>query len=136
MQISELKVAEISEATALWRSVELTRPWNDPEADARKALENQSSTILVGHHEQQLIATAMVGFDGHRGWLYYVAVHPEMQGQGLGQEIIGAATRWLAERGVPKVQLMVRTENAGVIEFYERLGYEPQDVLVLGKRLG
>jgi ribosomal protein S18 acetylase RimI-like enzyme len=89
----------------------------------------------VGHHEQQLIATAMVGFDGHRGWLYYVAVHPEMQGQGLGQEIIGAATRWLAERGVPKVQLMVRTENAGVIEFYERLGYEPQDVLVLGKRL-
>ncbi|GAA2958247.1 GNAT family acetyltransferase [Glutamicibacter bergerei] len=136
MQISELKLTEIGEATALWRSVELTRPWNDPEADARKTLENQSSTILAGRHEQRLVATAMVGFDGHRGWLYYVAVQPGMQGQGFGQEIMGAASRWLAEQGVPKVQLMVRTENTDVIGFYERLGYEAQEVVVLGKRLG
>lgn len=135
MEISELKVTEIGQATALWQSVEITRPWNDPASDARKALENQSSTIFAGRHERRLVATAMVGFDGHRGWLYYVAVHPELQGQGFGQQIIGAASRWLAERGVPKVQLMVRTENNGVIRFYERLGYEAQDVVVLGKRL-
>ncbi len=77
----------------------------------------------------------MVGFDGHRGWLYYVAVHPDMQGQGFGQQIIEAASRWLAEQGAPKVQLMVRTENTDVIGFYERLGCEAQDVVVLGKRL-
>ncbi|PRB67602.1 GNAT family acetyltransferase [Arthrobacter sp. MYb213] len=135
MEIRELEVPEIGQATALWQSVEITRPWNDPTSDAHKALENQSSTILAGHHEQRLVATAMVGFDGHRGWLYYVAVHPDMQGQGFGQQIIEAASRWLAEQGVPKVQLMVRTENTDVIGFYERLGYEAQDVVVLGKRL-
>ncbi|PRA02419.1 GNAT family acetyltransferase [Arthrobacter sp. MYb229] len=135
MQISELQMNGLAEVVALWQRVELTRPWNVPLADAEQALRNESSTILVGHRDGALLASAMGGFDGHRGWLYYVAVRPESQGQGLGQQIVGAATDWLRRRSVPKVQLMVRSENSQVIRFYEQQGYETQDIVVLGKRL-
>ncbi|WP_404289788.1 GNAT family acetyltransferase [Glutamicibacter arilaitensis] len=135
MQISELQLKVIVEVVSLWQRVELTRPWNDPLADAKQALHNESSTILVGRRDGELLSSAMVGFDGHRGWLYYVAVQPESQGQGLGQQIVEAATQWLRQRSVPKMQLMVRSENSQVIRFYEQQGYETQDIVVLGKRL-
>lgn len=135
MQISELSVEAVPDAVSLWDRVGLTRPWNDPFSDAKRALRGQSSTILSGWIEENLAATAMVGHDGHRGWLYYVAVEPSMQGNGLGQKIMQEAATWLGTREVPKVQLMVRAENAAVVRFYEQLGYEDQNVVVLGKRL-
>ncbi|MBF6671224.1 GNAT family acetyltransferase [Glutamicibacter halophytocola] len=135
MQISKLAEEQIPQAVALWEATGLTRPWNDPCADALRALETSTSTVLAASEGSKVIATAMVGHDGHRGWLYYVAVDPRRQGSGLGAQVVQAASEWLAQRGVPKVQLMVREENAAVRGFYERLGFEDQHVVVLGKRL-
>ncbi|MER8024969.1 GNAT family acetyltransferase [Glutamicibacter protophormiae] len=135
MEIIELSETWVDQAVELWERTGLTRPWNDPQADARKALASTDSTILGLVHGQRLIATAMAGDDGHRGWLYYVAVDPGSQGQGCGQRIVEAAAQWLRTRGTVKVQLMVRTGNDAVTQFYEKLGYERQEVSVLGKRL-
>jgi ribosomal protein S18 acetylase RimI-like enzyme len=95
-----------------------------------------SSTILAGAIGQELVATAMVGHDGHRGWVYYLAVRPDRQGGGLGARMVRAAEAWLGERDVPKVNLMVRETNPAVLGFYERLGYADAAVRVLGRRLG
>ena len=135
MEIIELSETWVDQAVELWERTGLTRPWNDPQADACKALAGTDSTILGLVHGQRLIATAMAGDDGHRGWLYYVAVDPGSQGQGCGQRIVEAAAQWLRTRGTVKVQLMVRTGNDAVTQFYEKLGYERQEVSVLGKRL-
>lgn len=135
MEIIELSETWVDQAVELWERTGLTRPWNDPQADARKALAGTDSTILGLVRGQRLIATAMAGDDGHRGWLYYVAVDPGSQGQGCGQRIVEAAAQWLRTRGTVKVQLMVRTGNDAVTQFYEKLGYERQEVSVLGKRL-
>ncbi|UYQ78386.1 GNAT family acetyltransferase [Glutamicibacter sp. JL.03c] len=135
MQICELREALIPDAVALWENTGLTRPWNDPCADARRALETATSTVLAMIDDEQVLATVMAGHDGHRGWLYYVAVDPQRQGFGLGATMVDAACNWLTARGVPKVQLMVREENAAVRGFYERLGFQDQQVVVLGKRL-
>jgi len=135
MQISELTEEQIPQAVALWEGTGLTRPWNDPYADALRALETSSSTVLAASEGSKVIATAMVGHDGHRGWLYYVAVDPQAQRTGLGTQMVQAASDWLTQHGVPKVQLMVRNENTAVRGFYERLGFVDQEVVVLGKRL-
>lgn len=135
MEITELAENQIPQAAALWEEVGLTRPWNDPVADARRALGSPSSTVLAIAEGNLLQATVMVGHDGHRGWLYYLAVDPVLQGQQLGRSLVQAASTWLQERGVPKVQLMVREENAGAVQFYRHLGYEEQKVVVLGKAL-
>lgn len=84
---------------------------------------------------EQLVATAMAGFDGHRGWLYYVAVDPEQQSRGIGRKIVQQASDWLRDHGAVKVQLMVRSENAKVVDFYTAQGFEDANVVVLGKRL-
>jgi len=120
---------------ALWGRCGLTRPWNDPDADLSLALAGASSTVLVGRRQGTVVATAMVGFDGHRGWIYYLAVDPDLQRQGLGRAMMDAADAWLRDRGVPKLQLMVREDNAAALEFYARLGLERQAVVVLGRRL-
>lgn len=135
MQISQLTAQQINQAVAPWEATGLTRPWNDPYADAQRALDTPTSTVLAVIEEDKVVSTAMVGHDGHRGWLYYVAVDPLKQGTGLGSTMVQAATSWLVDRGVPKVQLMVRNENAAVLNFYERLGFVDQNVVVLGKRL-
>jgi GNAT superfamily N-acetyltransferase len=120
---------------ALWRRCGLTRPWNDPSHDIDLAIGNGSSTILVGTVHDQLVATTMVGFDGHRGWIYYVAVAPDHVRRGFGRAIMAAAEDWLRERHVPKVELLVRTENGAVLNFYDGLGYERQDVVVMARWL-
>ncbi|WP_347039480.1 GNAT family N-acetyltransferase [Glutamicibacter halophytocola] len=96
MQISKLAEEQIPQAVALWEATGLTRPWNDPCADAIRALENSTSTVLAVSEGSQVIATAMVGHDGHRGWLYYVAVDPQFQRTGLGAQVVQAASAWLA----------------------------------------
>lgn len=124
-------------AVALWHECGLTRPWNDPAADLRRALDGPSSTVLAALDGvgPRLVGTAMVGHDGHRGWVYYLAVHPSRRGSGVGRALMTAGERWLAARGIPKIQLMVRGDNRPALGFYERLGYGPADVTVLGRRL-
>ncbi|MEO1168924.1 MAG: GNAT family acetyltransferase [Pseudomonadota bacterium] len=119
----------------LWCDCALTRPWNDPVVDFDAAVATATSDILLLREDGTLIATVMVGFDGHRGWVYYLAVHPDYRREGLGRRLMDAAEAWLRERGAPKIQLMVRSDNADVIAFYEAMGLERQDVVTLGRRL-
>ena len=99
------------------------------------AARSVDAEVLVGRLEGTVIATVMVGFDGHRGWIYYLAVNPDARRRGLGRQMMAAAEAWLAARGAPKIQLMVREENAAVAAFYGRLGYQLQPTKVLGKWL-
>ncbi|RKQ86093.1 hypothetical protein C8N24_4102 [Solirubrobacter pauli] len=121
-------------AVTLWRTCGLTRPWNDPHADFDRALAGPGSTVL-GHFEDGALAgTAMVGHDGHRGWVYYLAVDPRDRGRQLGRALMAACEAWLAERGAPKLNVMVRGDNAAARGFYEALGYTLDDVVVYGRR--
>ena len=127
--------ADAAAVVALWHACGLTRPWNDPDADFFRALAGASSTILVARHGAAPAGSVMVGHDGHRGWLYYLAVRPDLQGQGIGTALFDAAEQWLRARSVPKLQLMVRADNGAALAFYRRLGLERQDVVVLGRFL-
>jgi ribosomal protein S18 acetylase RimI-like enzyme len=123
------------EATvALWEAAGLTRPWNDPRSDFDMALATPASTILVARGDGRLSGSVMVGFDGHRGWVYYLATAPDDRHQGIGRTLMAAAEAWLQERGCLKIQLMVRGDNAQARGFYAALGYELQDVVTIGKR--
>ena len=133
--IDAATTADAAAVVALWRACGLTRPWNDPDADFALALGTETSTVLVARDGADVIGSAMVGFDGHRGWIYYLAVAPERQRGGLGRALMAAAEAWLAARGVPKVQLMVREGNTAALGFYDALGLERQDVVVLGRFL-
>lgn len=140
LEIIELPLDAADAAAQLWQSAGLVRPWNDPQGDFRRAVQGPTSAVLgtvrgPAGPEQRVLATAMVGADGHRGWVYYVAVDPELQGQGVGTELMRSAEEWLHKAGAPKVQLMVRHTNAQVVKFYERLGYTDQSTTVLGKFL-
>ncbi|NJO54106.1 MAG: GNAT family acetyltransferase [Bacteroidales bacterium] len=131
LKIGDLVQDEIPAAIALWTEAALTRPWNDPKADIDLALAMPSSTVLAGRRDGRLVATAMVGSDGHRGWVYYLAVASDCRGQGLGKAMMAACEGWLKARGVPKLHLLVRRDNAGVIAFYDRLGFEASDSVML-----
>ncbi len=122
---------------ALWHACGLVTSYNDPAADFRFARSGPSSSVLIGEDETGRIAgTVMVGHDGHRGWLYYVATDPAQRRQGVGREMVQAGEEWLRKRGVVKVQLLVRETNTQVVSFYERLGFEVTPRVVLAKRLG
>lgn len=120
---------------ALWQACGLTRPWNDPQADFAQAIAGPTSTVLVVEQEQTLAGSVMVGFDGHRGWVYYLAVAPEHRRNGLGRTLMDSAEVWLRARSAPKIQLMVRDDNHAALGFYEALGLERQKVVTLGKFL-
>lgn len=122
---------------ALWRDCGLTRPWNDPASDYTLAISNPTSTILVAEIGEgaAVLGSAMVGFDGHRGWVYYVAVAPDARRAGLGRALMVAAEQWLRARNVPKIQLMVRDDNQAARRFYQALGLAPQNVVTLGRFL-
>lgn len=135
MIVEAASAAEAAEVIALWQSCGLTRPWNDPQADFDRALVGPNSTIMVSRSNSRIAATIMVGEDGHRGWVYYLAVDPARRGSGLGRTMIAAAEAWLRARGAPKIQLMVREDNAATIAFYAHLGYVRQPVTTLGRFL-
>ena len=136
MRIRSAKQSDESEVIALWRECRLVVSNNDPSADFRFALGKSNSDILVGVHPAgHLIASVMVGHDGHRGWLYYVAVATTERRKGLGKLITQAGERWLSERGVPKVQLMIRETNTEVAAFYERSGFKAIPRTVMEKWL-
>ena len=138
MMISEILDDDVERVIALWQVCGLSRPWNDPSRDLALARASSTSTILVGRAQEDpssVVARAMVGFDGHRGWVYYLAVAPSHQGRGFGRAMMTAAEEWLVARGAGKVQLMVRTENGVARGFYDALGYEAQATTVLGRWL-
>ena len=126
---------DVEQVIALWQSCGLTRPWNDPHKDISFARTGETSTVLVLEREGRIAATVMAGHDGHRGMLYYVAVDTALRRQGLGKAAVRAAEAWLAERGVWKVNLLVRAENAAVKGFYEALGYEVNPVLCMARKI-
>lgn len=133
--IQNLDATDTAAAVALWSQVGLTRPWNDAAGDFLRAVTGPASVVLGVRDDGELVGTAMVGHDGHRGWVYYLAVAGPARGRGLGRELMAAAEAWLVERGLPKIQFMVRTDNTSVLDFYAHLGYARQDCLVLGRRL-
>ena len=135
MEIRTATLADRDRVVALWTGAGLTRPWNDPAHDFERALAGPSSAVLVGESGDELLATVMVGHDGHRVWVYYVAGREDARGRGRGAAIMRAAEAWLRDRAIPKIQLMVRDDNAAATGFYTALGYEPADVRVLGRRL-
>ncbi|MEG3175757.1 GNAT family acetyltransferase [Sphingomonas sp. RB3P16] len=127
--------ADAAAVIALWQACGLTRPWNDPAVDFALALGEGNATILLARDGGTVVGSVMVGFDGHRGWVYYLAVAPDARGRGLGRALMAAAEHWLRERGAPKVQLMVRGDNVAALGFYAALGLARQDVVVLGRFL-
>jgi ribosomal protein S18 acetylase RimI-like enzyme len=127
---------DVEQVVSLWRACELTRTWNDPYKDIQFARGGGTSTILVGELDDRIIASVMVGHDGHRGVLYYLAVDPVFRKRGFGKMAHDSAVGWLKQRGVWKINLMVRTENEAVRGFYEGLGYAINPVLSFGKKIG
>jgi ribosomal protein S18 acetylase RimI-like enzyme len=128
--------ADAAAIIALWRACGLTRPWNEPTVDFARALAGEASAILLLRDGDTVLASIMVGEDGHRGWVYYLAVAPDRRRSGLGAYMMTAAEDWLRARGVPKIQLMVREGNEDALAFYAALGLERQPVVTLGRFLG
>ena len=130
----------------LWESCELTRPWNDPYRDIDRKLDRDAELLLVGEAPASeaadgttttggVVATVMAGYDGHRGWINYLAVDPDHRGEGHGRTMMEAAETRLLALGCPKVNLQVRTDNPDAVAFYELLGYSVDPVVSMGRRL-
>jgi ribosomal protein S18 acetylase RimI-like enzyme len=120
---------------ALWQKCDLTRPYNDPQKDIARKMKVNPELFLIGLEGDKVIATAMGGYDGHRGWVNYVGVDPDYQRKRLGQQIMQAVEKALLAIGCPKFNLLVRTDNLGAIEFYKSLGFNQEDCVEMGKRL-
>jgi ribosomal protein S18 acetylase RimI-like enzyme len=135
LAITAIEDADVTSVVSLWERCCLTRPWNDPVADIALARKGPNSTILLGREDEKVVASAMVGHDGHRGWVYYVATDPDRRGQGLGRAIMNAAEDWLRQAGIAKLQLLVRQDNAKASAFYETIGYDEAAVTVFAKWL-
>ena len=123
LDIRPLAPGEEEAVIALWAACGLTRPWNDPLTDIAFARGKQTSDVLVGLAEGRIVASAMVGHDGHRGTMYYVGVDPALRKTGYGRAMVEAAEAWLRSRGVWKANLLVRKVNEHVLGFYGQLGY-------------
>jgi ribosomal protein S18 acetylase RimI-like enzyme len=124
-----------SAVIALWHECGLVRPWNDPQRDIARKLTQQPDLFLVGTLDGQVVASAMIGYDGHRGWVYYLAVAQAQRKLSIGRMLMDAAEQRLLALGCPKINLLVRTSNTAVLDFYGRLGYTRDDAVSLGKRL-
>ena len=135
LTISAIADGDIPDVIALWQRCGSTRPWNDPAGDIALARRGEHSTVLVGRHDHMIVASVMVGHDGHRGWVYYVTVDPDRRHHGFGRAIMSAAEEWLRTRGILKLQLLVRKDNARVHAFYQSIGYYNQETVTFAKWL-
>lgn len=138
LEIRSYETTDQDAVVALWDACGLLRPWNDPASDIARCLATPSSSLFVagdGIGNGGLWATIMCGSDGHRGWLYYLAVDPARRRSGVARRMVRHAEDWLAGQGIPKVELMIRPENDAVRGFYERVGYEVEPRLVMSRRL-
>ncbi len=140
LSLREATGSDTAALAALWEKCGLIRPWNDPASDIALALNHSASVILVGEVAENadcgfIAASAMVGFDGHRGWIYYVAVDPDQQGAGFARQIMTAAEDWLRDQGCPKVEVIIRAENLAVQDVYKALGYKKEPRAIMTKWL-
>jgi ribosomal protein S18 acetylase RimI-like enzyme len=135
LAVAPIEDNDIPEVIALWQRCGSTRPWNDPAADIALARKENNSTILLGRNDGVLVASVLVGHDGHRGWVYYVTADPEHRFKGYGRAIMSAAEDWLRARGIAKLQLMVRKDNTKVHAFYQSIGYYNQETVTFAKWL-
>ena len=135
LAITPIDDADVADVAALWQTCGLTRPWNDPTADIALARRGSNAAVLIGRDGGSLAATVLVGHDGHRGWVYYLAVDPFHRQKGYGRVMMDAAERWLRECGIEKLQLMVRPDNKSVKSFYQSLGYSEQERVIYAKWL-
>lgn len=135
MQIRPFRDSDEAAVIALWEAAGLTRSWNDPRKDIERKRSVQREWFLVGARDGAVIASIMIGYDGHRGWINYLAVDPAHRKKGHARTLMREAERLLAEAGCPKINLQIRTSNASVIEFYQAIGYAQDDVVSFGRRL-
>ena len=136
LTIASIEDRDVPEVVHLWKRAGLVREWNDPTGDIELARRERNSTILLGHDNTgTLVASVLVGHDGHRGWVYYVSVDPDHRRKDYGRQIMTAAEDWLRARGIMKLQLMVRGDNARVHAFYRSLGYYDQQRTTFAKWL-
>lgn len=135
LSIRPFKGADKANVIQLWNDCDLTRPWNNPAKDIDFCLAKPESTLFVGETDGRLIGSIMTGHDGHRGAIYYLAVHPDQQGRNFGRTLVRHAEDWLKKRGVWKVNLMIRDDNESVRDFYTAIGYEEEPRIVMARRL-
>lgn len=135
MQIRSFDPDDEREVIALWHQCGLTRPWNDPARDIQRKLTVQPELFLVGIAHGHIVGTVMGGYDGHRGWINYLAVAPESRQHGYGRALMAAAEAGLRKLGCPKINLQVRGGNDAAMGFYRALGFAPDEAVCLGKRL-
>jgi ribosomal protein S18 acetylase RimI-like enzyme len=135
MRIRPFARGDTDAVVDLWTVCGLTKPWNDPHADIERKLNEQPELFVVGEIAGVVIASAMAGYDGHRGWVYYLAVHPKQRSAGHARAVMSEIERLLVERGCPKLNLQVREENTDALGFYEALGYVQEKRFSLGKGL-
>jgi ribosomal protein S18 acetylase RimI-like enzyme len=135
MEIRPFREADEAQVVALWRACGLTRPWNDPHKDIARKLQVQRELFLVAEEGGAIVASVMAGYEGHRGWVNYLAVDAAHRRGGLGARLMRHVEDLLLTRGCPKLSLLVRTSNADVLAFYRTLGYAQDDAIPLGKRL-
>jgi ribosomal protein S18 acetylase RimI-like enzyme len=135
MDIRIFKDSDRESVINLWRDCNLTRPWNDPDKDIDRKIQFQPNLFFVGLVSEKVIATAMAGYDGHRGSVFYLAISPDHQGRGLGQELMAHIESTLISIGCPKLNIVVRSSNDRVLGFYIKIEYVKDDVVSIGKRL-
>jgi ribosomal protein S18 acetylase RimI-like enzyme len=135
LTIAAIEDGDIAEVIALWQRCGSTREWNNPAADIALARRENNATVLLGRNGGALVASVLVGHDGHRGWVYYVTSDPDHRFRGYGRAIMAAAEDWLRARGIEKLQLMVRGDNTKVHAFYRSIGYFEQERVVFAKWL-
>lgn len=135
LQIRPYRFDDEEVVVALWATCQLIGPLNNPHQDIARKLRVNPEWFLVGELDGKIVATCMVGYEGHRGWINYLAVAPECQRRGVARQIMDEVERLLRQVGCPKINLQVRTANAQVIEFYKSIGFKVDDVISMGKRL-
>lgn len=133
LRFSEIQDEDVVEVIDLWDRCGLLRPWNDPQNDIAFCRHKPNSTILVGRADEKntILTSVMLGHDGHRGWVYYLSVNPNCQGKGFGASVMKAAENWMLNQGVWKLQLMIRRGNEGVTQFYDKLGYQESNCMIM-----
>lgn len=135
LSIAPYQANDEAAVIALWEDCGLTRPWNNPAKDIARKLTTQPELFLIAHLGPAVVGSAMAGYDGHRGWIYYLAVAPGQQRHGIGQQLMARVEQTLIAMGCPKINLQIRTTNSKVAAFYRALGYQADDVQSMGKRL-
>jgi len=135
MRIRPFEAVDEASVIALWQRCDLLRPWNDPKKDIARKLRVQPELFLVGVADDCIVASVMAGYEGHRGWVNYLAVDPDRRHAGLGRALMDEVERRLRDLGCPKINLQVRGTNTAALDFYRKLGFRVDDAVSLGKRL-